>query len=61
MAQNYDYSQLTKTQLKEHLRSRGLKLGGNKPELIARLHAHLTGVPDPTATVATTVATVPVT
>ena len=48
MAQNFNYNALNKTQLKDQLRARGLKLGGNKPELIARLHAKITGVPEPT-------------
>jgi hypothetical protein len=34
-----DYSAKTVVQLKDVLRSRGLKLGGKKAELIARLHA----------------------
>lgn len=45
MSQNIDYSNFTKAQLKEHLRSRGLKVGGNKPDLIARLAAAVSGVP----------------
>ncbi len=46
MSQNFDYSKLTKEQLKDQLRARGLKLGGNKPELIVRLQAPpVVGVP----------------
>jgi len=46
MSQNIDFSKLTKDQLKEQLRARDLKLGGNKPELIARLQAAINGVPE---------------
>ena len=35
-----DFSKLTVVQLKDELRSRGLKLGGKKAELIARLDAY---------------------
>ena len=34
-----DYQQMTVNQLKDLLRQRGLKISGNKPELIARLQA----------------------
>ena len=46
MSQNLDFSKFTKDQLKDQLRARNLKLGGNKPELIARLQAAITGVPE---------------
>lgn len=40
-----DYSKYTKDQLKEELRGRKQKLGGNKPELLQRLMEHINGVP----------------
>lgn len=48
MSQNLDLSKLTKDQLKDQLRTYNLKVGGNKDDLLARLQAAMSGVPDPT-------------
>ena len=49
MAQNIDFTKLTKVQLQDQLRARGLKVGGNKPDLIARLNAAVMGGAPPAA------------
>ena len=46
---SYDLSTLTNKDLKEHLRSRGLAVGGKKAELEARLYEALGQAPPPQA------------